>query len=285
MVTYEQLAAESWYNDETTADAHRAFNVRVRDFWGLSAIEVGSKGDNFHLRGRHRSRNWTRNSIYCTNRDYGDTDIRDKTGDGDWLSASDLGGMPALERYAFTKRLDQAVRAGLLPAVAEWFGTFDGVSVVGWFQGHSSTSDPSHLYHTHIGLWRSMCNDTAQLALLGDIITGGEMELTDIIHLIQKSDVSYSSTTTTVEGILASTNYYVLQTRNQQAIQYAALSAKLDSLTANLGNLSAAIDSLTTAVQNISSETASGPVTLAEGEADKIAHEVRKEIIAEEPTP
>lgn len=280
MVTYAELAAESWYNDETTAPAHQGFNVRVRNKFNVSAVEVGSKGDNNHLRGRHRSRNWTRNSIYCTDRAYGDTDTRDKSGDGDWLSASDLGGMPALERYAFTKRLDEAVRAGFLPCVAEWFGTWDGVTVYGWYQGHASTSDSSHLYHTHIGLWRSMCNDITQLQILGDIITGDEMELTDIVHLQQKPDVQYSSTTTTVEGILSSTNYYVLQARNQQQAQFNTMNAKLDQLTASIDNLAAAIDNLSGS--GTGTGTTAGPVTLADGEIAKIAQGVRDEIIKED---
>lgn len=41
-----------------------------------------------------------------------------------------------------------------------------------------------------------------------------DMQLTDKITLVKKPDVTYSSPTTDVGHILASTNYYVLQTRN-----------------------------------------------------------------------
>jgi hypothetical protein len=46
--------------------------------------------------------------------------------------------------------------------------------VVGWYEGHPSSSDDSHLWHLHVGLWTGSCDDAAQLKLLGDIITGTE---------------------------------------------------------------------------------------------------------------
>ncbi|SCL43391.1 N-acetylmuramoyl-L-alanine amidase [Micromonospora pallida] len=45
-------------------------------------------------------------------------------------------------------------------------------------------------------------------------MNGDEMELTDPIKLVTGKGVAYSSPTTTVAGVLSSTNYYVLQTRN-----------------------------------------------------------------------
>jgi hypothetical protein len=170
-VSYAELAAEPWWGQETTSPAHEAFNKRLREFFGMGPSQIASKGDNNHLKGRHRSRDWSRNSQYCTDRSYGDRDQRDKTGLGIWLRATDVGisGQPLWDAC---KRLDAAVRANQLPAVAEWFGTFDGKTVVGWFQGHTSSSDSSHLYHLHVGLWTSACNDVDQIALLGDIITG-----------------------------------------------------------------------------------------------------------------
>lgn len=188
MVTYAQLNDESWYRDETEAPAHAAFNARLRTHYGHTPSQTGSKGDNNHLRGRHRSRSWTRYSGFCTSRAYGDSDTRDKTGSGNWLRATDIG-ITGAELRAASARLDAAVRAGRLPAVAEWFGTIDGRTVVGWHQGHASSSDDSHLYHLHVGLWTSMCDDSAQLALLGDIITGANMplsqELRDATELVR----------------------------------------------------------------------------------------------------
>jgi hypothetical protein len=174
--TWDELSAEKpWFDDEVVSAAMSSCSSRWRAHWKVGPTLIGSKGDENHLRGRHRSRNWTRNSIYCTDRGYGDTDSRDHDAPasfGNYLRAFDIDGMAEAERWAFNHRLDIAVRTGLLPCVAEWFGTFDGVSVVGWYQGHASSSDDSHLGHTHIGIWTNFCENQAQLDLLCNIILG-----------------------------------------------------------------------------------------------------------------
>ena len=64
------------------------------------------------------------------------------------------------------------MRAGQLPGLAEWFGTFDGKTVVGWYEGHASSSDSSHLTHFHGGFWNQYANDPATLAAVYGAITG-----------------------------------------------------------------------------------------------------------------
>lgn len=171
MVALAALEAEPWWTAEVEAPAHAAFNARMRTAFGLGPAAIGSKGDSAHLYGRHRSRDWDLNSRYCTDRSYGTTDSRDRAGAGRWLRASDLG-IFGPKHWAAAHRLDAAVRAGRLPAVAEWFGTYDGKTVTGWYEGHPSSADDSHLTHLHVGLWTSRCDDAAQLQLLGDIILG-----------------------------------------------------------------------------------------------------------------
>jgi hypothetical protein len=176
MPTYAELGAESWWRAEIESPALAAFNSRLRATFGHTRAQTGSKGDNRHLRGRHRSRNWCLNSTFCLSRSYGTTDTRDKRGDGDWLRATDAGLVGTALREA-SARLDKAVKAGRLPLVAEWFGTIDGRTVTGWFQGHVSSSDDSHLYHLHLGYWTGMCDNADQFRLLGDIITGEDEDM------------------------------------------------------------------------------------------------------------
>jgi hypothetical protein len=180
MISDDELSTERWWREETVSAAMEAVGDRWRSHWHVGKSVIGCKGDNRHLRGRHRSRDWTRNSRFCTRRGYGDTDPRDRDapdGAGDKLRAFDIDGMPPQERWAFNRRLDEAVRAGRLPCVAEWWGTFEGDEVVGWFQGRPDASaDDSHLDHTHIGIWTSFVDDEDQLRLLGDIILGEEAE-------------------------------------------------------------------------------------------------------------
>jgi len=171
MITYAQLEAESWWLAEIVAPAHAAFNARMMAAYHLTPATCGSKGDNNHLYGRHRSRDWDLNSQFCTDRAYGTQDARDRAGAGNWIRATDIG-ISGPTHWAAAHRLDVAVRAGRLPGVAEWFGTYDGANVTGWYEGHWSAADDSHLTHLHVGLWTSHCDDAAQLQMLGDIIFG-----------------------------------------------------------------------------------------------------------------
>lgn len=171
MATYAQLEAEPWWGNEYEPPALADFNAWMREHYRLTKAQCGSKGDNAHLRGRHRSRTWTVNSAYCTSRTYGNTDTRDKVGPGNALRATDIG-IFGERLWAASRAVDAAVRAGRLPMIAEWFGSFDGKSVVGWFQGGPSTSDSSHLSHLHLGYWTSYTNNAAQFELLGELLAG-----------------------------------------------------------------------------------------------------------------
>lgn len=59
--------------------------------------------------------------------------------------------------------------------MAEWFGTFDNVHVVGWYEGHPSSSDNSHLQHVHIGVWTIYANDAAAMDEIFAVMTGDDM--------------------------------------------------------------------------------------------------------------
>lgn len=57
-----------------------------------------------------------------------------------------------------------------------------------------------------------------------------DMQLTDPVHMVNAPDVAYSSSTTTVEGVLAGTHYYVLQTRNRMEAGQRAILAAVQGL-------------------------------------------------------
>jgi len=174
MPTYLELNREAVWRAQFVPQAlNERLILPLRAHYGLGPTLIGAPGDNNHLYGRHRSRNWALASIYCTNRSYGTTDARDKRGDGNWYRAIDIGitGQPL---YDACRRVDVAVRAGRLPGLAEWFGTFDGRTVVGWYQGRPSSSDSSHLTHFHGGWWNESANDFAGMNLFFRIFTGTE---------------------------------------------------------------------------------------------------------------
>src|SRR5688572_9430701 len=172
MPTYEELNREAVWRTQFVPQAlHERVIVPLRNRYGLGPTAIGAPGDNNHLYGRHRSRNWCLTSTYCTNRSYGTSNARDQGGDGNWYRAVDIGitGQPL---YDACHRVDAAVRAGQLPGLAEWFGTFDGRTVVGWYQGRPSSSDSSHLRHFHGGWWNESANDFAGMDLFFQVFTG-----------------------------------------------------------------------------------------------------------------
>jgi hypothetical protein len=176
MVTYLQLESEQVWVDQVVPPFMTSFLiVPLRNFYGMGPDLIGAPGDNNHLYGRHRSPNWDRQSRYCTDRSYGTTDSRDHAGDQDWYRAVDIG-IQGDTLHAACHRLDNAVRAGQLPEVAEWFGTFDGHTVVGWYEGHPSSSDSSHLYHMHVGFWTEYADNFQVMQRVYGIITGTATE-------------------------------------------------------------------------------------------------------------
>jgi hypothetical protein len=134
----------------------------------------GTKGNAAHTTGRHRSLEWCLRSVFCTDRSYGTRDARDLTGVHRHIRAVDLKLNPTQMREV-SHRLNDAVRAGDAPMVAEWFGTFNNTTVVGWFEGHASSSDSSHLTHVHVGVWTKYADDPAALDRLFAIMTGEDM--------------------------------------------------------------------------------------------------------------
>lgn len=189
MATYAQLEREPAWSAEYEPPALAAFNGGLRARFGLSRSECGSKGDNRHLHGRHRSRRWCLTSVFCDDRDYGTVDSRDKSGPADALRATDVGITGAALRGA-TARLLAAKRAGRLPQLAEFFGTVDGTTVTGWFEGRQSSSDSSHLYHLHLGYWTASTDDAVFFAELFDLITGDDMDAPTFARILDDPAVA-----------------------------------------------------------------------------------------------
>lgn len=172
MPTYIQLASEPvWGTQFIPPTMNAGLLAPLRAFYGLSLSAVGSAGDNNHLFGRHRSYNWDKTSIYCTNRSYGTTDSRDQGGNRNWYRAVDVG-IQGQALFDASHRVDALTRSGKCPGLAEWFGTFDGVRVVGWFEGEESSSDSSHLLHLHVGIWNEFADDATTMIQLYNAITG-----------------------------------------------------------------------------------------------------------------
>lgn len=183
MATLVQLQAEVWWRDEFVPPSLQKLIVDLRAFYGVPAANIGSKGDENHLRGYHRSRNWVKNSAYCTNRTYSvsETPGNRSGGNGDWLAALDIT-IARDELLAMCQRLDEGVRSGHFEKITEWYGNDDGDTRVDGYdnvRNQLATSDASHLWHCHISF------DRAAVGLQNhddvfDLLTGGnDMPLSD----------------------------------------------------------------------------------------------------------
>lgn len=172
MATLSQLRSEPVWVAQRVTPAMDGFLIQpLRRHFGLGPALIGAPGDEFHLNGRHRSVNWIRHSRWCNDRRYAASDSRDLRGDLDAYRAVDVG-ITGPRLFDACRRLDRVVRAGKLPGLAEWFGTYDGHHVVGWYQGRPGTSDESHLRHLHVGVWTAYADDANTMRVVYAATTG-----------------------------------------------------------------------------------------------------------------
>jgi hypothetical protein len=175
MPTYAQLESESWWRNEAVPPNLATLGRRVREALGLNPEQIGTRGDNTHMNGYHRSRAWIQNSRYCTSRTYSVSRTPgDRVGgDPNWVCALDVAA-PNSILMPMCQRLDAIVRAGRMEKVTEWFGNRDGDSRVDGYDNIANrvaSSDSSHLWHLHISFDRARANeDHADLlaVLIGD---------------------------------------------------------------------------------------------------------------------
>lgn len=128
----------------------------------LTPDSVGIRGNPAtHFRGYHRSRNFVLNSPSCTDRGYSVTAAVNTGGNPDWVSAIDIT-LPTPLLLTVCQRLNEAVLAGKIEKVVEWFGNLNGDTRVDGYDNianTAATSDSSHLWHLHISLARSLADD------------------------------------------------------------------------------------------------------------------------------
>lgn len=177
MPSYAELESEPAWLAEVTPAALEWLGAQLRAHYHKTRSEIGSKGDNRHLNGGHRSRRWIKQSVFCTNRTYTVTHANDKLGDEDWHAALDVG-LSHDELVAMCKRLDVAVRAGLFEEISEWYGNLGGdLRVDGWdnIADRLASSSSSHLTHLHITFFRRFTNDMALMRRLLAVLIGDDM--------------------------------------------------------------------------------------------------------------
>lgn len=186
MPTAAQLYSESWWKREIVTPELDWLGDELCRRTGRPRVAAGSKGDEYHLRGAHRSQEWIQRSAYCTNRSYTVQSGLSST-QARHIAGFDFspGSTAAMKQQ--TQRLIDAMRAGRLDEVREVYGTTNGSTVTGWnnVENRTATSDSSHLWHWHISIDRRHCADRALMERIV-AITLGEEE--DDVALTAKQD-------------------------------------------------------------------------------------------------
>lgn len=185
MPSYEQLESEPWWDREVVTPELDWLGDQICSQSGRSRDAFGTKGDNAHLNGGHRSQEWIQNSVYCTNRSYtvqsgltSDQVLHIAAGDftpGAWGTTQNRQ-LVAQQ----TTRLWNEATAGRLLGVTQIQGTLDGRTTAGLNVGSGSTFKPdsSHLDHWHLTFDRRFMHDLGLMQrILGAALGtgGGEM--------------------------------------------------------------------------------------------------------------
>lgn len=163
MPTYAELETEDCYRDEVIPPELAYLARNLRNHYELPASAVGTRGNNVHVRGYHRSRRWLLESRFARNRNYSVTDSESNQhgGNANWICALDLS-LDSRRLIEACRRLDIAVRSGTLEKVAEWYGNKDGDKRVDGYDNIANkvaSSDDSHLWHLHVSFLRGHAND------------------------------------------------------------------------------------------------------------------------------
>jgi hypothetical protein len=192
MPSYSQLEAEPWWGREIVTDELDWLGDELCRRTGQPRDAFGSKGNNVHLSGGHRSQEWILNSDWCTNTSYtvqsGLTSTQARhiaAGDftpGAWGTSSNRA---LVAKH--TKALFAAARSGQLTGVRQIFGTLDGRNPTGLnvLSNSTTTPDSSHVDHLHITFDRRYMRDIALMTRIADIITGDDMAPTDVQEIWQ----------------------------------------------------------------------------------------------------
>lgn len=175
MPTYAQLQNEVWWGREIITPELTWFGDQLCAGLKVGRDAFGTKGDNNHLNGGHRSQEWILNSRFCTSRSYS-VEGGLSADQARHVSAFDITPASKADMLRISQNLDRVVRAGKLEELVEWFGNVDGDQRVDGFNNITNAiarSDSSHLWHLHGRLGRRYLRDRSVLQRVLDALLHG----------------------------------------------------------------------------------------------------------------
>ncbi|MFI6238331.1 hypothetical protein ACIBEF_00465 [Micromonospora sp. NPDC050795] len=243
MPTYAQLQAESYWTREIVTDEIDWLGDELCRRTNRPRAAFGSKGDNAHLRGAHRSQEWLLKSRYSTSRTYtvqsGLTAEQARHVAGiDFTPGSDT------QMIAQCKRLLAAMKAGQLNEVVEFYGNVNGDKIVdGWDnpRDRPASSDSSHLWHWHLTIDRRHCRNRKLMErilaiALGLTLEDDDMDATERAALMEIRDnirLYNSGMSKTATGTVLSPTVWRIRDEEWQA----KVTSLLTALSAQIGGL------------------------------------------------
>jgi hypothetical protein len=151
---------------EWTPQTITAVGQALRQRYGTAADSVGTRGNNVHSSGFHRSEAWLRNSPDSRYRDqdYSLQGTLNHSADANAVSALDFTPGSTSRMIELTNRVHRAAlaRDPRLRNVFEFAGTLNGTSVVTFRCSDGAARGPfdsSHLWHFHASFYRSRALD------------------------------------------------------------------------------------------------------------------------------
>jgi len=206
--TLLQLQAEPWWDREIITPELDWLGDELCRRTGAPPWSIGTKGDENHLNGGHRSQEWIVQSDWCTNIHY-----TVQTG----LSGEQPRHIAALDRTPLawgtpanraqmvveTQRLLDAARAGRLPGITQIQGTLDGKTTYGQNFPSLITTVPSdsHLDHWHLTFDRRYLRDAALMLRIADVVTGTRKEIEMLMARVAGSPRVYLGDGQTCRGL------------------------------------------------------------------------------------
>lgn len=204
MATLEQLKSEPWWGREYIPPALGVLRGKLLAHWNIPGSWIGIRGDESHLSGYHRSREWILNSRYCTNDTYSVSRTPGDRAGGDprWVCGVDIK-LPQAQLLVVCQRLDRTVRSGQLEKVTEWYGNINGDTRVDGYDNIANrlaTSTVDHLQHLHISFDRGRAGDSHND--IYTILTEGDND----VGTLEQPQESYLYNASSVIGNFASGN-------------------------------------------------------------------------------
>lgn len=152
MVSLQDLQKESVWNSERVPDSLRNLATQIRRFYDWPSWRIGTIGDEHHLKGYHRSRDWIRESQHCTNRGYSVTES-----DGNRFGGNGyhIAGMDIITNEVHARRivtdLKTAKASGRLRKLREIVLEFNPVHVHLGFDRGLVAADHNDIYNLIVG--------------------------------------------------------------------------------------------------------------------------------------